>query len=123
APPGRRQRVEPGLPVRRDGEGPRVRGAGKVPLRPDEWPRDDASYEMLAIEQASGEPAKVPELLRRPDILVCRDLKDRISRRVEDRAARREVFRAELLDDLGARGRSVAQHLPARVPLERLDDL
>jgi hypothetical protein len=54
---------------------------------------------------------------------VTGELEDGVGRRVEDRAAGRDVLGAELVDDAGARGRLVAQDATADDGFERLDDL
>jgi hypothetical protein len=78
---------------------------------------------MRAGEVAAGDRADLPETLGRHEVLVGRDLEDRIGRRVEDRTPAREVLGAELSKDLGPRSGPVAEEPHARGALDRLDDL
>jgi len=72
-----------------------------VPRRPFERPRDDPADRLLADEQLARERAGVIELPQRHRLLVCRDLKDRIRRRVDDPLTRPLMLGAELIDDRG----------------------
>ena len=115
--------VEPGLPRGLDGEVSAVRGPGERARLARERPRDDPPDGVSAGQQAARKSGNLPQPFGRPDRFVRRDLEDRVARRVQDRATGREVFRSELVDDHGARGGLVAEHLPADVFLERADDL
>ena len=90
----------------------------KAPGLPDNGRAMTRPTQMLADENASSEAAEVPELLGRPDLLVTRHLEDRVARGVEDGPACREVLGAQRSDDLGSRGRHVAENLLARIALE-----
>src|ERR1700723_498133 len=50
-----------------------------------------------------------------------RDLENAVARRIDNGKTRAYVLFAELLDDLGARGRFVAKRLPADTPFKFLD--
>ena len=78
---------------------------------------------MFARQDLARDPAAVVELFERHRLLVRRDLKDRVSARVDDPLARPLMLLAELLDDLGAARRLVAEDAAARAVHERVDHL
>ena len=87
-----------------------VRRALVVAGLSDERPGDHAPHRVLAGEDLARLPAALVQLLERNRLLVRRDLEDGVGRRVDDPLARLLVLLAELLDDLRARGRLVAEH-------------
>ncbi len=87
----------------------------------DERPGDDAPDGVLAREDLARRAATVVELLERDRLLVRGDLEDGVGRRVDDPLSRSLVLLAELLDDLGARSRLVAEHSAGGAVHERVD--
>ena len=81
--------------------------------RADEGPRDDAPDGVRAAQLLARDAAGGVQLVERDDLLVRGDLEDGVGRRVDDPLARPHVLVAEALDDLGARGRHVAEHAAA----------
>ena len=100
-----------------------VRRALVVARLADERPRDHAADRVLAREDLARLPAALVQLLERDRLLVRGDLEDGVRRRVDDPLARLLVLLAELLDDLGARRRLVAEHAARRRVHERVDDV
>ena len=94
-----------------------------VPGRADERAGDHAADRVLAGQDLARDPAALVELLERNRLFVRRDLEDRVRRRVDDPLARELVLFAELLDDLRARGRLVAEHAAAGLVHERVDHI
>src|SRR4029077_16300965 len=87
----------------------------------DERPGDDSADRVLAGEDLARRPATVIELLERNRLLVGGDLEDRVGRGVDDPLARSLVLLPQLLDDLGARRRPVAEHSTRGAVHERVD--
>jgi hypothetical protein len=98
-----------------------VRGAPVGARHAVERPRDHATDRVRPCQLAPGDPARLVQLLQRHGLLVRRDLEDRVGRRVDDPVAGPLVLLAEALDDLGARGRDVADHSPSGRLRERAD--
>ncbi len=98
-------------------------GPSEAPGLSDERPGDHACDVVLSGQDAPRLGAPVVKLLDGDDILVGCDLEDAVRRRVDDRLPGAQVFLAELLDDLRARSRIVAQYPAPDRLLERLDYL
>ena len=108
-------------PPRLEREVVAVRRALVVARLADERPRDHAADGVLAGQDLARDPAGLVELLERDRLLVRRDLEDRVGGRVDDPLAGALVLLAELLDDLRARRRLVAEHAAAGAVHERVD--
>ena len=118
------QAVQQGLAPGRHREVAAVRRALEVGGGlPHERPGDHPADAELEARDLVADAAPAVQLLGRDEVLVGRDLEDAVARRVEDRRAGAEVLLAQLLQDLGARGRLVAQDGAADPLLERLHDL
>jgi hypothetical protein len=100
-----------------------VRRALVVAGGADERTRDDAAHRVPSGEDLPGDTAAVVELLERDRLLVCRDLEDGVRGRVDDPLPGLLVLLAELLDDLRARRRLVAEDAATRLVHERVDHL
>src|SRR4029079_10542051 len=100
-------------PLRLQREVMPVRRPLVVPGLADEGPRDHTPHPMLASQDLARDPTALVQLLEGNRLPMRRALEDGISRRVDDPLARPLVLLAELLDDLGARGRLVAEHAAA----------
>ena len=100
-----------------------VRGALVVARLADERPGDDTADGVLAREDLAGLAAPFVQLLERDRLLVRCDLEDRVRGRVDDPLAGLLVLLAELLDDLGARGRPVTEYAARGSVHERVDDV
>jgi hypothetical protein len=98
-----------------------VRRALVVPGLADERTGDHAADGVLAGQNLARDLAALVELLERDGLLVRGDLEDGVRRRVDDPLAGALMLLAELLDDLRARGRLVAEHTAARSVHERVD--
>ena len=100
-----------------------VRRALVVAGLADERTCDHAADRVLAREDLARDAAARVELLERDRLLVRGDLEDGVGGRVDDPLAGALVLLAELLDDLRARRRLVADHPAARAVHERVDHL
>src|SRR5581483_7978343 len=78
---------------------------------------------MLPGQNLPCDAAGVVQLLQRHGFLVRRDLEHGVGARVDDPLARLLMLLAELLDDLGAARRLVAEHAAPRAVHERVDHL
>ncbi len=83
--------------------------------------RDHAPDGVAAAKDLARHPASFVELLERDRVLVRCDLEDRVGGRVDDPLPGLLVLLAELLDDLRARGGSVADDAPSSAVHERVD--
>ncbi len=108
-------------PLRLEREVVSVRRALVVAGLADERPRDHAPDGVLAGEDLACDPGRGVQLLERHRLLVRRNLKDRVRRRVDDPFPCLLVLLPQLLDDLGAGGRLVAEHAAAGPVHERVD--
>ncbi len=100
-----------------------VGGPAEGARHPQEGPSDDPVDLEGRHEHRPGPLAPVVEGAERHDLLVSGDLEDRVGRGVEDRAPGPHVLGAEPVDDLGARGRDVAEWFATGDRGERLDQL
>src|SRR5262249_55077578 len=118
----RNDAIQPGLAGRLDGKvtpvGCPCEASGSARKRAG----NDPSDEMLARQKFSSVAAEIPELFGWPDVFMAGDLKDGITRRVQDRPPCGQMLGAELRDDFGAGGSAVAEDSLARITLERRDD-
>ncbi len=109
----------PGQPIeqrglgRRDGQILAALRAAETPRPAHERPGDHAPHLVRRRQEFPGGLADPVELLHRDHLLVRRHLEDAVGRGVDDGLARAQVLLAQLLDDLGARSRLVAQRPPA----------
>ena len=87
----------------------------------DERTSDHPVHVVRSDQHFPGPLAPIVERLDRDDPFVGGHLKDRVGRRIEDRATRLHVLVAEFVDDLGARGGHVAQRRLADDRGERVD--
>lgn len=85
--------------------------------------RDDASHAMRTIEKFARDLAHFVELSNRNGLLVRRDLKNAVARRVDDRIAGALMLLPEFLDDFRAGGGLVANGFAANGALEFLDQV
>ncbi len=85
-----------------------VRAPERGPVGADEGTRDDAP-DAKRIAESSCDAAEGVKPIEPERLLVSRDLKHAIGRRVADRAARPEMGLAECLDHGGARAMPVAE--------------
>ena len=76
---------------------------------------------MLAGQEVARDPARLVQLVERHGLLVRRDLEHGVRGRVDDPLARLLMLLAELLDDLRAGCRLVAEHAAAGGVHERVD--
>ena len=120
---GRQEAVEHGRARGRHREVPTLGRPDERTGRPLERTGDHPADGVLAGEQASRDAAPLVQRRQRHHVLVRRDLEHGVAARVDDGLAGADVLVAELRDDLGARGRDVAQDPPPDRLLERLDDL
>src|SRR3954471_8480303 len=81
--------------------------------------RDDASN-AEGICATPRDFANLVEPRDRHDLFMRRNLKDRVSGRVENRMTSAQVLRAEFVQDSGAAAREVSDKLDARVAFDRL---
>src|SRR5262249_33459322 len=88
-----------------------------------ERPRYDAPDRVFAREDLSGGLTRGIQLIERHGVLVSGDLEHRVRRGVDDPLPRPLVLLPELLDDLRARGRLVAEDAPPGAVHERIDDV
>ena len=88
-----------------------------------ERPRDHTADSVLAGEDLARDAAAGVELLQRDRVLVRGDLEDRVGARVDDPFPRSLMLFAELLDDLRAARRPVAEHTVAGPVHEGVDHL
>ena len=79
-----------------------------------ERPRDHAPHFVRTAQNLARRLADLVQLEQRNHFLVRRDLKHAVGRGVDDRRAGPHVLLAQLLDDLGARRRLVAERAAAR---------
>ena len=100
-----------------------IRGAletsGRADKRPGDHPADAESFSDEFIRDL----ARPIQLWQRHDVFVRRDLEDAVSRCVHDERAGAHVVGPELVENLRARGRLVAQHATSGLPRELTDDL
>ena len=100
-----------------------IRRPPKSPRSPQERTGDDPVHVVRRPEHLAGAVAPFIELLEGHDLLVRRDLEDRVGRRIEDGTPALHVRCAELLDDLGPGGRHISERQLAGYPRKSLDDL
>ena len=99
---------------RRHGVVVAVGGARERAGRADERPRDHAPHFVRPAQDLARDLADAVQLGKRDHLFVRGDLEDAVGRGVDDGRARAHVLFAQFLDDLGARGRHVAQRLRGR---------
>src|SRR5262249_31709767 len=100
-----------------------VRGPLVVARLARERSRDHAPDRVAAGEDLPRDPAAVVELLERDRVLVRGDLEHGVGRRVDDPLSGPLMLLAQLLDDLRARRRLVAENAATRLVHERVDDV
>ena len=117
------QQVEIGRTGRRQREVAPSRGALEAARATGERPGDDAPDRVREAKDAARDRAPLVEELDRHDVFVAGHLKDGVGRRVDDRTSAAQVLLAELVEDRGARRRTVTQHAAPDGRAERFDHL
>jgi hypothetical protein len=86
---------------RRQAEVSALGTAHEAPRWPVERPRDHATDGVLAGQDPARDATPRVELFERHHVHVGRDLENGVTAGVDDRTRGREVFAAQVLDDLG----------------------
>ena len=108
-------------PARLEREVVPVRRPDVVARLTRERPSDHAPDGVLAREDLARRTAAVVQLFERDRLLVGGDLEDGVRGGVDDPLPGPLVLLPQLLDDLGPRGRRVAEHAAGRAVHERID--
>src|SRR5262249_16193311 len=106
---GRDDAAGPGLACRRAGKVTPVAWPGQASDSARKRGGNDPSDQMLARQEFSCVAAEIPELFGGPEVFMTGDLKDRITRRVQDRPPGGQMLGPELRDDFGAGRGAIAE--------------
>ena len=100
-----------------------VLGALVRALTADKGAGDNSSHRVLTLQYLAGNAAVFVKLLYGNVVLVCRDLKNAVSRGVDDKVARVTVSLSVVADNVGAGVGQVAEHASACAAAELVKHL